>query len=93
MSDTEVYVMFVTGTLLLYIPSYCARNMLSGARFGAFGVMAAWLYNTSIGAMHVYFLEDSVIPFYGYFDNWLLGWLSLVMIFAHALSIPRPWQP
>ena len=90
MSDTELHLLLFTGMAFLYCPAYCLKKLFSGARFTATGAVIAWAYNACIGAIHVHFLETSVIPFYGYFDNWLMGGVSIIMIYVHACSFPSP---
>ena len=88
MTNFIFYPAFVLITLLLYWPSYWAYFAFSGRRFSALKFWGAGIYNVLCASIHGFFLRDSTLPFIGYADNSVMGWLSLVMIFIHVCTLP-----
>lgn len=98
MNDWIEYFAFVTIAFLAYTPSRWAKFALSGKNFTTPKLLAATFYNLIIIVIHMDFLKTSNIPFYGHMEKYILGWLSMVMIWLHASALPmewkiRPWRP
>ncbi|NNA03154.1 hypothetical protein [Pseudomonas lundensis] len=92
MNDTVFYLLFVLITVLLYWPSYRASQAFSGRRFSPLKLFAVGLYNLLCGAIHVFFVNYSTLPFIGHADNDVMGWLSLVMVFVYTFTLPTEWE-
>lgn len=92
MSNFIFYPLFVLITVLLYWPSYWAYFAFSGRNFSPFKFWGVGIYNVLFGSIHVLFVQDSTLPFMGRVDNSVMGWLSLVMIFVYAFTLPANWE-
>lgn len=92
MSNFIFYPAFVLITGLMYWPSYWAYFAFSGRNFSPFKFWVMGIYNVLLGSIHVFFVQDSTLPFMGRVDNAVMGWISLVMIFAYAFTLPANWE-
>ncbi|SHM96242.1 hypothetical protein SAMN05216593_1058 [Pseudomonas asturiensis] len=90
MSNFSVYLIFMVTTTLFYFPAFWARYALSGHHFSAPKLWGFIIYNVACGHVHFKFASLGTLPFLGTVDNSVLGWISLFMVIAHALSLPSP---
>ncbi|GAB7533127.1 hypothetical protein PS3A_55430 [Pseudomonas sp. 3A(2025)] len=92
MNDWIEHFVFVTLAILLYAPSRWAKFALSGQSFTTTKLLAATFYNLIVIVIYMDFIKTSNIPFYGHLDKYILGWLSMAMIWLHASALPMEWQ-
>ena len=92
MSNFIFYPVFVLITALLYLPSCWAYFAFSGHNFSPYKFWIVSIYNILCGSMHVFFVQDGTLLFLGRVDNSVMGWISLVMIFVYAFTLPVSWE-
>lgn len=92
MNNFIFYPVFVLITALLYVPSYWAYFAFSGRNFSPCKFWAVAIYNIFCGSIHVFFVQDGALLFLGRVDNTVMGWISLVMIFVYAFTLPANWD-
>ena len=92
MNNFIFYPAFVLLTALLYWPALWASFAFSGSRFSLIKFWGALIYTVLCASIHGFFLRDSTLPFMGYVDNSVMGWISLVMIFVYAFTLPVSWE-
>jgi len=93
----EHLIFFITA-IFVYLPARKMKFYFSGKNFTTTKCLTATTYNLIIIVIHMDFLKTSNIPFYGHMEKYILGWLSMVMIWLHASALPmewkiRPWRP
>ncbi|MGN2411895.1 hypothetical protein [Pseudomonas syringae] len=92
MNNTYIYPIFITASIFLYLPSFWAKRAFSGKNFSKLKFWILMTYNVSLVYLHMRFIQENSLPFYGTQDSSFLGWLSLVLIVAHACSNAGPWD-
>ncbi|GFM85103.1 hypothetical protein PSCICO_05020 [Pseudomonas cichorii] len=91
MNDAIIFTSFTLLTLAAYMPSLWASLALSGNGYSPLKSWILAVYNTVIIFIHMSFIKLSTLPFVGKQDNSIFGWLSFVMLFAHAFTQITPW--
>lgn len=91
MNNFIFYPVFVLITALLYVPSYWAYFAFSGRNFSpaSFGQLLSTTYSVDL---YMFFVQDGTLLFLGRVDNTVMGWISLVMIFVYAFTLPANWD-
>ena len=92
MNDYIFYPVFVLLTALFYFPALWSSFAFSGSRFSIIKFWGVMIYTVMCASIHGFFVQDSTLPFIGYVDNSVMGWLSLVMIFVHVFTLPTNWE-
>ncbi|WP_147464169.1 hypothetical protein [Pseudomonas syringae group genomosp. 3] len=80
-------------SVIFYLPSLYARFLLSGKKLSSTVFWSLLAYNFSFAYIHLDFARNGKLPFFGYMDNSVMGWVSYFFIFAHAFSFPSPPDP
>ncbi|WP_109514907.1 hypothetical protein [Pseudomonas ovata] len=82
---------FITA-LLAYLPAHKMKFYFSGKNFTTTTCLIATAYNLIITVIHMDFLKTNNILFYGRMEEYILGWVSMVMIGLHASALPMEWK-
>lgn len=88
MNSITFYALFVSGCLLLYLPSLWIKCRFSGRSHTTAKFFVAFAYNLLISHFHWRFAETGNLPFLGVYDPEPMGWVSLFMVLAYAYALP-----
>jgi len=91
MSGLSFYLIFTTIAIALYIPSRWSKSAFSGEHYTPAKYWLAVSYNMVLSFIHNRFVQTGKLPYIGYTDNSVMGWLSMVMMVLHLCSLPAPW--
>lgn len=92
MTELLEHIAFITIAIAIYLPAQKAKFAFSGKNYTQTKYLIMVTYNFSIIYTHMNFLKTNHIPFYGHMGKYILGWLSLAMIFIHAAALPMAWK-
>ncbi|WP_133638106.1 hypothetical protein [Pseudomonas syringae] len=92
MNELSIYPIFIIISIFLYSPSLWAKYAFSGKSFSKLKFWTLMAYNIFLVYLHMGFIQENHLPFYGPQDSSSLGWLSLALIVAHASSNAVPWD-
>lgn len=93
MINTAIFLAFTATSVVFYLPSLLSKIYLSGFRYSDFKSNITFIYNFIFVFFHLRFAMKGTLPFLGELDRGLLGWISLVMVIAHAFTHPSPPEP
>ncbi|MDO7929982.1 MULTISPECIES: hypothetical protein [Pseudomonas syringae group] len=91
MNEAIIFTSFTLLTLIAYLISLWASLFFSGNDYSPIKSWILAVYNTVIIFIHMSFIKLSTLPFVGKQDNSIFGWLSFVMLFAHAFTHITPF--
>jgi hypothetical protein len=89
-------IIFGALSLLFFLISRWMRMRWSGMGFTLGRFKIAITYNILLIIFHLTFSETGEILLIGKYDNSVMGWISLALVFLHGFSIPneydyKPW--
>lgn len=68
------------------------RTRWSGVGFTLGRFRVALTYNILLIIFHLNFSKSGEILLIGKYDNSVMGWVSLVLVFLHGFSIPNEYE-
>ncbi|WNW13778.1 hypothetical protein RRX38_22320 [Pseudomonas sp. DTU_2021_1001937_2_SI_NGA_ILE_001] len=93
MNNIFIFLAFTAVSVLFYLPSLLSKIYLSGPRYSELKSNVTRIYNFILLTIHLRFAMKGTLPFLGELDRDLFGWISLVMVLAHAFTNPSPPEP